>query len=135
MATRSEATMTIHSRDNRELPPTQGKIIRVIWDKAERTRNALRTLGTWLTFTFAAVFIPILHWVLVPTLFVASFVLALDKLNETMRSEGGTGECPKCHQTFKVQASKWATRVTNNCDHCHEDLELTSNYSDYPASE
>ena len=41
-----------------------------------------------------------------------------------------TGECPKCHQYFKVQPSKWVPRITNNCDHCHEDLEMLLPVSD-----
>ena len=125
MAIRIKIKMVVHSRNNRDLPPTQGSLTQVTWDKVERTRNAFRTLGLWLVFTFIAIFIPILHWVLVPGLLITSFVLALDKMNEVSRNEGGTGECPKCHQTFTVQTSNWTGRTTENCDHCHEDLELT----------
>jgi len=124
MATRTEIKVSVQSRDNRELPSTESKIIKVEWDKPERTRNALRTFGLLITFTFASVFIPILHFVLVPTLFITSFVLAMDKMGEKMRSEGGKGECPKCHKEFNVQPSKWGVKITNNCDHCHEDLEM-----------
>lgn len=124
MAIRSELKLGVQSRDNRELHSTEAKITLVEWDKSERTKNALRTLGMWLAFTFASIFVPILHWVLAPTLFIASFVLALDKLGEKTRSEGGKGECPKCHQQFTVQPSKLGGKITNNCDHCHEDLEM-----------
>ena len=124
MATRSEIKLTVQSRDNRDLPVTQATITKVEWDKPERMKNAFRTLGMMLAFTFAAIFIPILHFFLVPVLFIASFVLAMDKFGEKTRNEGGTGECPKCHQTFKVQPSKWGTRITNSCDSCPEELEM-----------
>jgi hypothetical protein len=124
MATRTEVTVPVISRNNRDLPATQATLNQVVWDKADRTRNALRTLGMWLIATFAAVFIPLLHWVLVPGLFIAAFVLGMDKFGETVRNEGGKGECPKCHQTFSVQASKWREKQTENCEACHDDLEI-----------
>ena len=124
MAVRSETSIQVQSRDHRELPKTKATLVVVTWDKPERMQNALRTFGMWFAFTFAAVFIPLVHWVLVPTLLITSFVLAIDKLKETVRNEGGQGECPKCHQVFEVQASKWSDRLTDTCAHCHEDLEL-----------
>ena len=124
MANRTPVTITVASRDNRELPLTQATITQVEWDKSERTQNAFQTFGILITLSFVSIFIPILHFVLVPTLFIGSFVFAMDKFGEIKRSEGGTGECPKCHQEFKVQPSKWIQRFTQNCDHCHEDLEM-----------
>jgi hypothetical protein len=124
MAKRTLVTITVASRDNRELPLSSAIITRVDWDKQERMKNALKTFGFLFTLSFVSIFIPILHFVLVPSLFIGSFVFAMDKYQEKMRSEGGSGECPKCHQEFKVQPSSWVNRVTNNCDHCHEDLEM-----------
>jgi hypothetical protein len=124
MANRSSVLITVASRDNRELPLTQATIIRVDWDKPERTKNALKTFGFLFTLSFVSIFIPILHFILVPTLFIGSFVFAMDKFQETTRNEGGSGECPKCHQKFVVQPSKWVMRFTHNCNLCHEDLEM-----------
>ena len=125
MATRTEVILQIQSRDNRERPFTTGTFTAVLWERPERMQNALRTFGMWFAFTFASVFIPMAHWVLVPSLFITSFVLGIDKFNESFRNEGGKGECPKCHQEFRVQPSKWNKRMTDTCAHCHEDLELT----------
>ncbi len=124
MATRKEIKISVQSRDNRELPPTNAKVTKVEWDKPERTKNALRIFGALIAATFLSVFIPILHFFLVPVLLITSFVMAIDKMGENLKNEGGLGECPKCHQEFNVQPSKWGIRITNNCDHCHEDLEM-----------
>lgn len=75
-----------------------------------------------IAFAFCAVFIPIAHYFLVPGLFIASFIFAMDKLNETTRSEGGSGECPKCHQPVQIVASKYSERLTDTCGACHEDV-------------
>jgi len=124
MATRTEIKATVQSRDNRELALTEAKLIKVEYDKPERTKNALRIFGLLIAATFVSIFIPILHFILVPALFVCSFVFAIDKMGEKIRSEGGTGECTACHQEFKVQAGKWSEKFTNNCNLCGADLEL-----------
>lgn len=124
MATRTQVEVTILSRNNRELAPTKGSLTEVTWDKKDQTKNAVKTLGMWLGFSFAAIFVPIAHYFLVPTLFITAFVLAMDKLSEAKRNEGGAGECPKCHQNFVIEKSKWAERLTDTCGSCHDDVEM-----------
>jgi hypothetical protein len=116
--------VTIHSRNNRELPSTNGSISKIIYDQKERYSNAIKTFGMWIAFTFASVFVPILHFILVPSLFITSFVLSIDKSREDKRNEGGAGECPTCHQTFTIEKSKWSERLVDTCEKCHDDLEI-----------
>jgi hypothetical protein len=116
--------VSISSRNNRDLPKTPGAISRVTYDKKDISKNTVKTFGMWIALTFASVFIPILHFVLVPSLFITSFVLAIDKSRETKRNEGGQGECPKCHETFQIQKSKWSDRLVDVCGKCHDDLEV-----------
>lgn len=124
MAIRTEVPVTIHSRNNRELSPTTSNICRVEWNHQERLKRALRILIILLVATFISVFIPILHFFLVPVLLISSFVVAIDQWNEKHHNEGGTAPCPKCEKSFTIQPSKWSSRITNHCDHCHEDLEI-----------
>ena len=120
----SKVPVTIQSRNNRNLPHTAGEITRIDWEKADRPKNALKFLGRGLAATFAGAMVPLLHWILVPVLFISTFVFAMEKFREKSRSDGGTGECPKCHQTFKIEKSKWQERLTDTCGNCHDDLEL-----------
>ncbi len=130
MSVNHEYIILVSSRDNRELTPTNATITRIDFDKSERIKNALKTFGFLITMAFISIFVPILHFVLVPAFFLGSFIFAMDKFGEKTRNKGGQGECPKCHQHFKVQPSKWVPRITNNCDHCHEDLEMLLPVSD-----
>lgn len=130
MSVNHEYIILVSSRDNRELTPTNATITRIDFDKSERIKNALKTFGFLITMAFISIFVPILHFVLVPAFFLGSFIFAMDKFGEKTRNKGGQGECPKCHQYFKVQPSKWVPRITNNCDHCHEDLEMLLPVSD-----
>ena len=125
MAIQSEIIVYVKSRDNRDLPSTPAIITKVEWDKSERIKNAVRVFGITMGCAFASIFVHMFHLILVPTLFISSFVLASNKLEEKFRNEGGTGECPSCHQAFRVQPSKWSGRITNSCDHCPAELEMT----------
>ena len=66
MAIRTEISAYVQSRDNRDLPETQAKLTRIQWEKPDQMKNALQTFGLWFAFTFAAIFVPIIHWVAVP---------------------------------------------------------------------
>ena len=117
-------TVQIQSRNNRDLASTLGKITRINWEAVDYPKNAAKTFGMWIAFTFAAVFVPIAHFFLVPTLFITSFVLGIEKFRERKRNDGGSGECPKCHQSFVIEKSKWTERLTDTCGNCHDDLEI-----------
>lgn len=124
MATRTEIPVKVQSRDNRSLPETTAILNKVEWIRSERLKNAIKTFGLLFLFAFLSIFVPILHFFLVPALFISSFVFGIEKWQETVRNGGGEGECPKCHGVFRVQSSRWKERITNHCDHCHEDLEI-----------
>ena len=124
MAKINEMAVTIRSRNNRELEPTQGVLTHIHWEAADRPKNAVKTFGLWIALTFASAMVPLAHWVLVPALFITTFVLTLEKFRESERGEGGKGECPKCHQTFKIEKGKWQNRLTDTCGQCHDDLEI-----------
>ena len=125
MATTNTMKMKVMFRDNRDLPATAGLITHVVWTESERFKNAFKTLGMWLLFTFLSVFVPLLHFVLTPALLVASFVLAINAFGEKERNLGGKAECTRCHKETIVQPSRQFERVVNNCEACGADLELT----------
>jgi hypothetical protein len=124
MATLIDIPVWVTSRNDHELPATAGKIVKVEFDQKDRTKNAVKTFWMMLAATFCAVFIPGLHFILVPTLFVATFVVTMSKYGEKSRNTGGHAECPKCHQTFVIEKSGYQERLTDTCDHCHDDLEI-----------
>ncbi len=117
-------TVTIRSRNNHELPPAQGKIKEAHWSKADRTQNALKTLGLGLGLTFGSALVPIAHYFLVPSIFIATLVLSLQKTKESVSLLGGEGNCPKCKKSFVIEKSQYQTRFTDVCSECRDDLEI-----------
>ena len=124
MASLIDTPVLVTSRNDRELPATSGKIRRAEYDQKDRTTNAVKTFWIFLAATFCAIFIPGLHFILVPSLFVATFVMTMSKYAEKSRNQGGSAECPRCHQTFVIEKSTDRERLTDTCDHCHDDLEI-----------
>ncbi len=124
MAIETKIPMHVHSRNNRDLPSTPGTLDQFEWTMPERVKNAGRTFGLFIALTFAAIFVPIAHYILVPSLLITSFVLAIDKYQQAKSFEGGVGICPKCKAEMKIQKSKFKERLTDICASCGEDVEV-----------
>ena len=124
MAEQFQVPVKVYSRNYRELPPASGVITQIRWNAKDKPKNAIKTFGLFIALTFGCVFVPIAHYFLVPSFFILSFILALEKLREKERSLGGVGQCPKCGKEFLIVKSAWAERLTDTCNHCHEDVEI-----------
>ena len=120
----SAIPVKVSSRNYHELQATLGEIQKVEFDKKDRARNAVKAFFILLAATFCAIFVPILHFILVPTFFMAMFIVSMNKYGEMSRNLGGSAECPKCHEVFVIEKSKYQARLTDTCNHCHDDLEI-----------
>jgi hypothetical protein len=120
----TQANVSIHSRNFKELPPTHGKVTKIEYNKKERTENALKACGFFLLLMVGSLFVPIVHFFAVPGFFLAAVWFGQEKLNEVYHNEGGTGECPKCHAPIVIEKSKFKSRLTDTCGKCFEDLEM-----------
>ena len=124
MAIRTEVQVKINSRNDRELPPTNGTLKLVEWTKQERVKNAFKTFGIFFGLTCCGVMLPIIHYFLVPILFVTTFVMAMDKYTQLKYIEGGQGPCPRCNHEIIFEKSKYKERLTDSCGKCHDDIEI-----------
>lgn len=94
-------------------------------DGPARTARASRAwLGTW-GLAVAAVFVPLLHFVLVPALLVAGPLLGLARLRERSTLERITGSCPACERAIAITLrSRLAESVPFRCEGCGRPLQL-----------
>ncbi len=124
MAIKTEIPVEIRSRNDHNLVPTQGLIVQMEWTPAERLRNALKTFGIMFGLACFAVLAPLIHYFLVPSLLIASFVLAFDKYGQLKFFVEGKGSCPKCGSSILFEKSKFKERLTDSCANCHDDVEI-----------
>ena len=85
----------------------------------QRTRRALLTwLAAW-GLGIVAVFVPVLHFVLVPLLVLGGPILALQRLGERVSVLEVTGACPGCGAPQRQPLHAGAQpRLEFRCDAC-----------------
>jgi hypothetical protein len=86
----------------------------------ERMGRVLTGLGMFWGLALLGLFIPVAHFILVPTFFVAGIVVAVKRSREDRRLLAVCGACPRCgaQQTFKG-GGRFASGRTLDCPACH----------------
>ena len=80
-------------------------------------RGAVRLLGAWAV-AVACVFIPLLHFVLVPGFFLAGPVLAWLAVRASVRVTSASITCPKCGKDAPIEAGTTGWPVSMRCSSC-----------------
>ena len=95
------------------------------WSSFERFRRAAFFLCLCWAAAGVCIFIPILHFVLVPGLLITGPTLAVIKLTERSTLEGLAGDCPRCKKAGVFHAGgRFKERRNVVCDGCGNLLEL-----------
>jgi hypothetical protein len=103
---------------------TAGEVTIQEWDPKGRTKRALKTLGIFWGLAIAAVFLPLVHFVLVPLLVLTGpFVAAFVYTRETMIISG-TGTCPNCQKPFAITKNPLKWPLNDVCGECHNSVEI-----------
>jgi len=110
------ATFTFHDRSSEATARVLAHA------KRDRVRRALLGLAACWGAAVAAVFLPVLHFVLVPTLLIAGPLLAFARLGERRTVTGITGPCPACGEPISLRPGGSAAAVVR-CDHCRRPVE------------
>ena len=97
----------------------------VEWSRQERLRRAFKFGGMCWGAAIIAVFIPILHFILVPLLLLAGPAAGYYFYHQERMSQGGQSVCPQCGASLKIEkgAAKWPAEEM--CTACHTMLRVT----------
>jgi len=95
---------------------------------AERLRRTAAGFGLCAGLALISLFIPVAHFILVPTFVGAAVVVAVARAREDTRLLGVHGVCPRCAtaQEFKGGGRFTLTRSLD-CPKCHANLTLIAN--------
>jgi len=106
-------------------PKVAAQVTVVRRSPADRMRRALLGLGSFWGIAILCVFIPIAHFVLVPSFLIIGIVVAVRRLREGASVEAVTGVCPRCGVERSFEAgSALRAESTVSCRECHNQLEL-----------
>lgn len=90
--------------------------------RPDRVRRALLGLAACWGAAIGAVFLPVLHFVLVPSLLLAGPLLAFARLGEKRTVTRIAGPCPACGGAIALRPGGSAAAVVR-CDHCRRAVE------------
>jgi hypothetical protein len=104
--------------------PTPARLLVATFNRPARTRRALKGLGGFWGAMVVSIFIPIAHFVLVPTFFFVGIWQFLRRLRTRELVKGAHGRCPDCgaEQDFELLSRRLPQSVT--CGTCHRGLTL-----------
>ena len=86
----------------------------------ERVGRAFAGLGMFWALALGGLFIPVAHFILVPTFLTAGIIMAVKRSKENRRLAEVSGPCPRCGaaQTFKA-GGRFADGRSLDCPACH----------------
>lgn len=96
------------------------------FDKGERTRRAFKALATFWGVALASVFIPVAHFLLVPSFAVYGAFTFFDRLGARQVVAAAEGTCPDCGRTQKLDTGgRWQVPTEVACRHCQRALRIS----------
>lgn len=104
---------------------TAARVSLVTYDRRQRLGRAFRGLGTWWAAALGSVFIPVAHFLLVPSFLLYGALTFTQRLGAAVVAVAGEGTCPDCgsEQALDVRG-RWRAPRDISCRHCQRNLTL-----------
>lgn len=111
-------------------------MVRLRWvNKRGRLMAALKALGGFWLAAVGAVFLPLLHFILVPTLLLLGPLMFFWKLRESVTLLGADGPCPACGVPIAHRVQLPAAEHTQvRCEACGRSVDLAIPAAELRAS-
>ena len=107
--------------------PTAGQVTIHAFDRAQRLQRALGALATWWGIAVLSVFIPVAHFILVPSFLAYGGWQFFQRLGTVELATDARGTCPDCGAEQVLDLTpRWRTPQPVTCRHCHRGLRLTA---------
>ena len=106
-------------------PPRAATAIVIEQTPGERLVRAMAGLGAFWGLALIGLFIPLAHFILVPSFGIGGVIIAAKRAREDRRLAGVHGECPRCgvSQEFTV-SGRFVDGRSFDCPKCHGNLTL-----------
>lgn len=95
------------------------------FNQKERIVRGLKFLGIFWGSAILAVFIPMLHFILVPLLFLVGIIVAAFVSQTKSVVLGGESVCPKCESFLPIVRSSDQWPLSDLCSHCRTTVTIS----------
>lgn len=103
---------------------SQGAVILRSYDEKERNQRMIKYGGGCLIAAIGSIFIPLLHFVLVPGFIIAAVVLVAIN-NRPANIERAKAKCPECGMDFVISKGKPVFPIEDICASCHHKITIS----------
>lgn len=95
------------------------------YDKRERMGRALKGLATFWGAAIASVFIPVAHFLLVPSFALYGAYTFFERLGAQQVVAAAEGTCPDCGKSQELDTGgRWQVPRDVSCRHCQRALRI-----------
>lgn len=106
--------------------PTAATVTIRSFDKPERMRRALKGLATFWAAALGSVFIPVAHFLLVPSFALYGIYTFFERLNADQIVVTAEGTCPDCGKAQKLEVGgRWRVPRNVACRFCQRSLRIS----------
>ena len=85
---------------------------------SQRIGKAVLLGSVMLLATVLSAFIPMVHFVAVPLLFVSTILVVVFSLQSREYIDSGTGSCPACNALFRIRRRRFSLPFSDVCSQC-----------------
>ncbi|PYO94979.1 MAG: hypothetical protein DMD62_03510 [Gemmatimonadetes bacterium] len=125
MAEMTETTQTYQLTGYNPTPSTATAMIRS-FDKPERMKRALKGLVTFWAAAIGSIFIPVAHFLLVPSFALYGAYTFFERLGAQQVAVAVEGTCPDCGKPQKLETGgRWHVPRNVACRYCQRALKIS----------
>ncbi|HEY3280330.1 MAG TPA: hypothetical protein VGJ83_07435 [Gemmatimonadales bacterium] len=96
------------------------------FDRSQRVRRALKGIATWWAAALGSIFIPVAHFLLVPSLALFGVYTFFERLGAAEVVTAAQGVCPDCGREQQLDVSgRWRVPRDIACRYCQRSLRLS----------
>jgi hypothetical protein len=124
MDSQQEHLMKVKILGDSETRQGFGEVRIAFWDKKKRMFRALRIWAIFWGGAIVAVFIPLMHFILVPALLLVGPIAAYFVSKQESAILGGQGICPNCQAPLEIAQAKYQFPMEDLCSKCQGPLKI-----------
>lgn len=102
---------------------TTGAVVLRKYDEKEKQRRIIKYGGGCFAAAIISIFIPLLHFVLVPGFLIASITMVVIN-SRSANIESAKAKCPECSGSFVISKVKPEFPIEDVCASCHHKITI-----------